>query len=76
MLEREQKPMLAKLVRELPEGDVRYEPKWDGFRCLAVRLGGLPSRSARRTRRRASKAEAAYLERAVAPAKWGRTSRA
>jgi ATP-dependent DNA ligase len=28
-------PMLARLVRELPEGAVTYEPKWDGFRCLA-----------------------------------------
>jgi len=28
-------PMLGKLVRELPEGDYCYEPKWDGFRCLA-----------------------------------------
>jgi ATP-dependent DNA ligase len=28
-------PMLARLVRELPEGDLSYEPKWDGFRCLA-----------------------------------------
>jgi ATP-dependent DNA ligase len=30
------KPMLARLVRELPddEGYV-FEPKWDGFRCLA-----------------------------------------
>ena len=27
--------MLARLVRELPLGDVLYEPKWDGFRCLA-----------------------------------------
>src|SRR4051812_391794 len=27
--------MLAKLVRELPVGDYAYEPKWDGFRCLA-----------------------------------------
>ena len=34
-----QKPMLARLVRELPEGDVLYEPKWDGFRCLAYRAG-------------------------------------
>jgi len=33
-------PMLARLVRELPEGDVVYEPKWDGFRCLAFRSGG------------------------------------
>jgi ATP-dependent DNA ligase len=29
--------MLAKLVRELPSGDYIYEPKWDGFRCLAAR---------------------------------------
>ena len=34
-----QKPMLAKLVRELPDADVLYEPKWDGFRCLAFRDG-------------------------------------
>jgi ATP-dependent DNA ligase len=28
--------MLARLARELPVGtDVVYEPKWDGFRCLA-----------------------------------------
>jgi ATP-dependent DNA ligase len=32
-------PMLAKLARELPEGDVRYEPKWDGFRCIIFRDG-------------------------------------
>ncbi|MEO5700024.1 MAG: ATP-dependent DNA ligase [Casimicrobiaceae bacterium] len=33
-------PMEAKLVDALPEGDVwRYEPKWDGFRCLAFRNG-------------------------------------
>jgi ATP-dependent DNA ligase len=32
-------PMLAKLVRELPRGDYFFEPKWDGFRCLAVREG-------------------------------------
>ena len=30
-------PMLARLVRRLPEGDVFYEPKWDGFRCLVFR---------------------------------------
>jgi len=31
-------PMLAKLARELPsDGDVLYEPKWDGFRCIAFR---------------------------------------
>ena len=39
MLDTSQQPMLAKLVRALPEGDVLYEPKWDGFRCLAFRDG-------------------------------------
>src|SRR3954447_23237627 len=29
------KPMLARLTRELPTGDLTYEPKWDGFRTLA-----------------------------------------
>ena len=28
-------PMLARLARELPTGALTYEPKWDGFRCLA-----------------------------------------
>ena len=28
-------PMLAVLARELPVGDHVYEPKWDGFRCIA-----------------------------------------
>src|SRR5919109_833031 len=32
-------PMLATLARELPRGDYLYEPKWDGFRCLAFRDG-------------------------------------
>jgi ATP-dependent DNA ligase len=32
--------MLARLARELPVGDVVYEPKWDGFRCLAFVCGG------------------------------------
>jgi ATP-dependent DNA ligase len=32
--------MLAKLARELPEGDgLYYEPKWDGFRCIVFRDG-------------------------------------
>lgn len=31
--------MLARLARELPEGRFAYEPKWDGFRCLAFRDG-------------------------------------
>ena len=30
-------PMLARLTRELPVDDYVYEPKWDGFRCLAFR---------------------------------------
>src|SRR5919206_4951913 len=33
-------PMLARLARELPGGDLLYEPKWDGFRCLAFVEGG------------------------------------
>jgi ATP-dependent DNA ligase len=33
-------PMEAKLVEELPdEPGWRFEPKWDGFRCLAFRAG-------------------------------------
>ena len=33
-------PMEAKLVGELPTGaDWHYEPKWDGFRCVAFRDG-------------------------------------
>jgi ATP-dependent DNA ligase len=31
--------MLGRLVRELPTGNFSYEPKWDGFRCLAFRAG-------------------------------------
>src|SRR5687768_13388805 len=32
--------MEAKLVAALPEGDAwQYEPKWDGFRCLAFKDG-------------------------------------
>jgi ATP-dependent DNA ligase len=34
-------PMEALLAAELPEGDGwQFEPKWDGFRCLARRDGG------------------------------------
>lgn len=33
-------PMEAKLVDRLPSGDGwQFEPKWDGFRCLALRNG-------------------------------------
>src|SRR5262249_35184616 len=31
-------PMLAKLVEELPaDGNLLYEPKWDGFRAIVYR---------------------------------------
>ncbi|HEY8949594.1 MAG TPA: ATP-dependent DNA ligase [Rhizomicrobium sp.] len=34
------RPMEARLVDELPhEGEWQFEPKWDGFRCLAFRNG-------------------------------------
>jgi ATP-dependent DNA ligase len=35
-------PMEARTAQELPndEGEWRYEPKWDGFRCLAFKAGG------------------------------------
>lgn len=32
-------PMLARAVGELPEGDLAFEPKWDGFRCIVFRDG-------------------------------------
>lgn len=33
-------PMLARLERELPgPGNMFYEPKWDGFRCIVFRSG-------------------------------------
>jgi ATP-dependent DNA ligase len=32
-------PMLGRLARELPADGFLYEPKWDGFRCLAFRSG-------------------------------------
>ena len=33
------KPMLAKPVPTLPSGEMSYEPKWDGFRCIVFRDG-------------------------------------
>jgi len=37
-------PMEAKSVGELPEDDGwQFEPKWDGFRCLAFKQGGAVS---------------------------------
>jgi len=32
-------PMLARAVDGLPEGDLVFEPKWDGFRCIIFRDG-------------------------------------
>ena len=32
-------PMEARSERELPADGVQYEPKWDGFRCIAFRDG-------------------------------------
>jgi ATP-dependent DNA ligase len=31
--------MLAKSVKGVPEGELLYEPKWDGFRCIVFRDG-------------------------------------
>jgi len=37
-LSKRYKPMDALPAREVPEGpEWQYEPKWDGFRCLAFR---------------------------------------
>ena len=33
------RPMLAKSVPDVPEGDLLYEPKWDGFRCIVFKDG-------------------------------------
>ena len=39
-LDSDNPPMEARPVHDLPEGEHwRYEPKWDGFRCLAFRDG-------------------------------------
>src|SRR5271166_3316645 len=32
-------PMLAKSVKEIPDGLLSYEPKWDGFRSVIFRDG-------------------------------------
>jgi ATP-dependent DNA ligase len=32
-------PMLAKSVKNVPTGDLTYEPKWDGFRSIIFRDG-------------------------------------
>src|SRR5215212_2405870 len=33
------KPMLARSVKDIPGGDMSYEPKWDGFRSIVFRDG-------------------------------------
>ncbi len=33
------KPMLAKALEKLPDGDLALEPKWDGFRCIVFKDG-------------------------------------
>src|ERR1019366_8949589 len=32
-------PMLAKSVKEIPQGSLSYEPKWDRFRSIIFRDG-------------------------------------
>jgi ATP-dependent DNA ligase len=32
-------PMLAKSVKDMPHGDLSFEPKWDGFRSIIFRDG-------------------------------------
>src|SRR5215469_14092204 len=32
-------PMLAKSVKDIPAGELSYEPKWDGFRSIIFRDG-------------------------------------
>ena len=63
-------PMEAKLVHALPKGDDwQFEPKWDGFRCLAFRDGDeveLRSKSGQPLTRYFPEVEAA-LKKADAP---------
>ncbi len=33
------RPMLAKAVKDIPHGDMSFEPKWDGFRAIIFRDG-------------------------------------
>lgn len=57
-------PMLAALVRDLPADERWYEPKWDGFRCVAFRDGAdvlLASRNHRPLNRYFPEVEEALL---------------
>ena len=31
--------MLAKAMKAIPDGELSFEPKWDGFRCIVFRNG-------------------------------------
>src|SRR5689334_7098004 len=60
-------PMLAKVAEEIPpEGDVLYEPKWDGFRAIVFRAKGdvyIQSRDSRPLARYSPDLHEALLER-------------
>ena len=44
-------PMLAKSVKEVPDGPgYLYEPKWDGFRCIVFRDGDEVELTSRNTK--------------------------
>ena len=43
------KPMLAKSIADVPEGDYLYEPKWDGFRTASSSATATRSSSAAAT---------------------------
>jgi hypothetical protein len=62
-------PMEALLVEEIPESkDWQYEPKWDGFRCLAFRDGRQVQLHTKLRRWRPDKAPAQCLMEQVKPA--------
>ena len=45
------KPMLAKAIPAIPDdGDLAFEPKWDGFRCIVFRDGDEIELGSRNTR--------------------------
>jgi ATP-dependent DNA ligase len=43
-------PMLARSVKDIPDGDMSYEPKWDGFRSIIFRDGDEVEIGSRNTR--------------------------
>ncbi len=44
------RPMLARAVKSIPSGDMAFEPKWDGFRCIVFRDGQEVEIASRNTR--------------------------